>query len=110
MIVFRIREVRKNKKISLKMLSKNTGISRAYLYDLENNRRTNPSIKILLDIAESLNVNIKELFYTKFDIEDLKNKLYILIEKTSINSKETLELSKLIDLLINIKINEELQK
>lgn len=110
MIIFRIKEVRNKKGVSLKTLSKKTKISRGYLFDLENNRKSNPSIQILFDIAEALNVNIKELFYTKFDIEDLKLKLYESINNNGLNAENTLEISRLIDLLINIKMKEELNK
>lgn len=108
MIIFRIKEVRIKKQISLKRLSEQTDISRAYLYDLENNRRVNPSLRILSDIAAALDVNIKDLFYTTFDIDSLKEKMYDSIQENGINAAETLEISQLIDLLINIKINEEL--
>ena len=109
MIIFRIKEIRINKNVSLKRLSEQTDISRAYLYDLENNRKTNPTLQVLFEIANALKVNVKDLFYTTFDIEDLKQKMYEIIEDTSIDSKETLEISQLIDLLINIKMKEKLE-
>ena len=104
MIIFRIKEVRIEKNISLKRLSEQTDISRAYLYDLENNRRVNPSLRILDDISQALEVNIKDLFYTISDIENLKKEMYKRIDEHGINSKEALEVSQLIDLLINIKM------
>lgn len=106
MIIFRIKEVRIKKQISLKRLSEQTDISRAYLYDLENNRRVNPSLRILEDISKILEVNIKDLFYTIADIEELKQEMYKRIDEYGINSKEALEVSQLIDLLINIKMKE----
>lgn len=108
MIIFRIKEIRMKKQISLKRLSEQTDISRAYLYDLENNRRINPSLRILTDIAIALNVNVKDLFYTTFDIDNLKVKMYDSIRDNGITAEETLEISQLIDLLINIKMKEEL--
>lgn len=108
MIIFRIKEIRIKKNISLKRLSEQTNISRAYLYDLEHSRRANPSLRILYNIATVLEVNVKDLFYTTFDIDSLKEKMYEQIAEFGINSKEVLETSQLIDLLINIKMNEEL--
>ena len=70
MIVFNIRNIRKSKKISLRKLSDMTGISRAYLYDLESNRRFNPTLFILQKIAEVLEVNIKELFYSLNELDN----------------------------------------
>lgn len=107
MIIFRIKEIRISKNISLKRLSEQTDISRAYLYDLENNRRVNPTLRILTDIAEVLKVNVKELFYTSLDIDNLKEEMYKRIDKFGINSKEVLEISQIIDLLINIKMRRD---
>lgn len=107
MLVFTIREQRKGKQISLRELSKKTGISRAYLYDLENNRRMNPSLKILNTIAIALDTNIKNLFYSTLDIENLKKEMYNRIDKYGINSKEVLEVSQIIDLLVNIKMKKD---
>lgn len=104
MIVFNIKNIRKSKKISLRKLSDMTGISRAYLYDLENNRRFNPTIFILEKIAEELDVNIKDLFYSLDEIDNLKEEMYRRIEKYGKTSKEALEVSQVIDLLINVKM------
>lgn len=110
MIIFNLKEIRKNKNMSIYRLSKLTGLSRTYIRNIENNKKVNPTIKILFDIAKVLDVNIKDLFYTTFDIEDLKQKMYKSIADNGINAKETLEISQLIDLLINIKMKEELDK
>lgn len=107
MIVFNIRNIRKSKKISLRKLSDMTGISRAYLYDLESNRRFNPTLFILQKIAEVLEVDIKDLFYSLNELDNLKEEMYRKIDKYGINSKEVLEVSQVIDLLINIKMNED---
>ena len=107
MIVFNIRNIRKSKKISLRKLSYMTGISRAYLYDLESNRRFNPTLFILQKIAEVLEVDIKDVFYYDNDIEDLREEMNIRIEKFGIHSKEVLEVSQVIDLLINIKMKRD---
>lgn len=103
MIVFNIKNIRKSKKISLRKLSDMTGISRAYLYDLENNRRFNPTIFILEKIAEELDVNIKDLFYSLDEIDNLKEEMYRRIDEFGIDSKEVMEVSQVIDLLINVK-------
>lgn len=107
MIVFNIRNVRKNRKISLRKLSDMTGISRAYLYDLENNRRFNPTLFILQKIAEVLEVNIKDLFYSLNDIDNLKEEMYRRIDEYGLDSKEALEVSQVIDLLINVKMKRD---
>lgn len=110
MFVFRIKNIRLNKNISLYQLSKMTRLSRTYIRNLEEDKAFNPTLSSLSKIATALEVNIKDLFYTTLDIEDLKQKMYESIEDTSINSKETLEISQLIDLLVNIKMKKELNK
>lgn len=67
MIVFKIKEIRENKNVTLYYLSKNTGISRTYLRALENNKKSNPTLQTLYKIALVLNVNIKDLFFSEFD-------------------------------------------
>lgn len=106
MFVFNIRNIRKSKKISLRKLSDMTGISRAYLYDLESNRRFNPTLFILQKIAEVLEVNIKDLFYTELDIDNLKEEMYHKMDEYGKTSNEVLEVSQVIDLLINIKMKD----
>lgn len=107
MIVFNIRNIRKSKKISLRKLSDMTAISRAYLYDLESNRRFNPTLFILQKIAEVLEVDIKDLFYSLNELDILKEEMYRRIDKYGRNSKEVLEVSQVIDLLINLKFKRD---
>ena len=40
-------------------------------------------------------------------IDDLKKEMYFRIEKYGINSREVMEVSQVIDLLINIKMNKD---
>lgn len=102
MIVFRIKQIRESKKINAYRLAKDVKISRSYLSELENNKKMNVSLEVLVNIADYLNVNVKDLFYTTFDIKSLKQELYDRIDKYGINSAEALEVSQIIDLLINI--------
>lgn len=57
----KIKLIRTSKKIKQSDLARNSGISRAYLSELENGRKTNPSTDVLIRIANALNVNIAEL-------------------------------------------------
>lgn len=104
MYIFAIKPLRKSRNISLYELSNLTGISRTYLRNLENNKSFNPTLFILDKIAKALNVTIKDLFYYDNDIDDLKKEMYFRIEKHGINSREVMEVSQVIDLLINIKM------
>ena len=104
MIVFRIKQIRESKNVTAYRLAKDVNISRSYLSELENNKKMNVSLQVLVDIADYLNVNVKDLFYTTFDINSLKQKMYRRISKYGINSPEALEISQIIDLLINIEM------
>ena len=102
MIVFVIKQLRESKGISQYKLSQMTDISRTYIRNLENNKKCNPSLHILSLIAEALEVDIKDLFYTKLDIENLRKKMHRKINKYGLNSKEVLEVSQIIDLLTSL--------
>ncbi len=102
MIIYAIRNLRKSKNITLDTLSNKTSISNSYLSKLENNKVTNCTINTLEKIADALEVNIKDLFYSKLDINELKIKLNETIDEYGINSKEALEISQLVDLVINV--------
>lgn len=102
MIVFVIKQLRESKGISQYKLSQMTDISRTYIRNLENNKKCNPSLHILSLIAEALEVDIKDLFYTKLDIENLRKKMHRKINKYGLDSKEVLEVSRIIDLLTNL--------
>ena len=104
MFVFVIKNIRENKKISLNKLSEETRISKSYLHELESNKKFNISLDKLYKISTTLDVNIKELFYTSLDIEVLRKELHNRINEYGLNSKQVLEVSKLIDLLVNIHL------
>lgn len=107
MLVFNIKNIRISKNISIKELSKRTGLSRTYIRDLENQNKTNPTLTALNKIAIALNVNIKDLFYSEIEIESLKQEMYKRIDKFGIGSVEVLEISQIIDLLVNIEMNKD---
>lgn len=110
MVIFVIKNIRKSKNISLYRLSKSTGITRSYLRDLENNKKNNPTLKTLTQIANALDVKIKDLFYEHIEIDFLKEQLYKSIELNGINAEETIELSKIIDLLVNVDFQSQQNK
>lgn len=102
MLIFNIKNIRLNKNITLYNLSKKTGLSRTYLRNMENNINTNPTLSVLEKISTALDVNIKDLFYSTLDIENLKKEMHKKIDLNGIDSKEVLQISQIIDLLLNI--------
>lgn len=103
MFVFVIKNIRERKKLTIYKLSKMTGINRSYLTQLENNKKFNPSLKTMYSIAKALDVKVDDLFYSELDIDKLKEEMYARIDQFGINSKEVMEVSQVIDLLINVK-------
>lgn len=93
MLVFNIKNIRLSKGITLYQLSKNTNLSRTYLRNLENNIANNPSTQVLEKIANALNVNVKTLFYSELDIEELRKEMHKCIDVYGLDSKEVLEIS-----------------
>lgn len=106
MFIFVIKNIRESKNISLKELSEETGVSKSYLFELENNKRLNVTLNKLYKISTALDVNVKELFYTSLDIEDLRKELHNRINEYGLNSEQVMEISKLIDLLVNVHFKE----
>ena len=106
MFVFVIKNIRLKQNMSLYRLSKITGISKAYLTELENNKKFNPTLKTMYSIANALNVKIDDLFYTLLDIEKLREEMHKKIDLYGLDSPEVLEISQTIDLLINVDFSE----
>lgn len=104
MFVFVIKNIRERKNLTIYKLSKMTGINRSYLTQLENNKKFNPSLKTMYSIARALEVKVDDLFCTELDIETLKEEMYRRIDLYGLGSKEVMEVSQVIDLLINVKL------
>lgn len=107
MFVFVVKNVREKKNISLYKLMKKTGLSYSYLSELENNKVFNPTLRTMYKIAKALEVKVDDLFYSELDIDNLKEEMYHRIDVYGIDSKEVLEVSQVIDLLINIKMKKD---
>lgn len=104
MFVFVIKNIREKKNLTIYKLSKMAKINRSYLTQLENNKKFNPSLKTMYSIARALEVKVDDLFYSELDIDSLKEEMYKRIDLYGINSKEVMEVSQIIDLLINVKL------
>lgn len=63
-----IRKERTKKRISAYKISKSTGISLAYLSELENGKADNPTINILRKICDTIGISVDELL-AKVDFE-----------------------------------------
>ena len=61
----RIREMREARGMKQRELAEKAGITAAYLCDLEKGKKRNPSIALLVRIAEVLNVTLIDLLEQK---------------------------------------------
>lgn len=107
MFVFVIKNIRLKKGITIYQLSKITGINRSYLTQLENNKKFNPTLNIIYKIATALDAKVDDLFYSELDIDNLKEEMYRRIDEYGLDSKEVMEVSHIIDLLVNIKMKSD---
>lgn len=60
-VIVLLKEIRKEKQISLEELSKLSGISKSHLSYIERQEKE-PTLTILIKIAKSLNIDIKDLY------------------------------------------------
>lgn len=61
-----IRKKRKQKNMSIRQLAKYAGVSAAYISQIENNYRRNPTAHVLRSIADGLNLSYED-FLSEFE-------------------------------------------
>lgn len=59
----KIKKIRNDRGLSVRELSKKTGISYSYLNELENGNKNNPTKETMDKLAEALATTVCELFY-----------------------------------------------
>lgn len=106
MYILLIKEVREEKGITQQELAKYLNISQSYLSELENNKKKNVTFELILKIGEVLNVEIRKIYIATSDIDRLRKELYKSIDVNGINSQETLNISKLLNRIINLEMEE----
>ena len=100
MYQFIIKELRKEKKVTLKQLSKQTGLSISYLSEIENNKIGEPSFKTICKICSVLQEDINNIYFINEDIESVRNILNIYTEKYVLTDNKTIKISKIMDSLV----------
>jgi len=60
-ISYRLKEIRKGKRITIQELADKAGVSKGLISQIENNR-TIPSLPVLMNIVQSLNLDLTEFF------------------------------------------------
>lgn len=59
-----LRKIRRSKDLSQEEVAQMVGMSRTYLSDIENDKRT-PSVKTSLKLADALKTSVEEIFLQK---------------------------------------------
>lgn len=90
MVGKRIAEIRKGRGYSLSELAEKANISKSYLSNIERQLNKNPSIQVLIKIAQVLQVDIDELLK-----EEIKQETKTLLEKEWIDFIDELKASGL---------------
>lgn len=60
-----VKDIRKEKNISLKKLSNKSGVSTTHINDIENNNKS-PSLYVMIRLAKALEVEITKLYKVKW--------------------------------------------
>ena len=95
--------------MTIRELSRKTGISKSYLNYVENGDRE-PTLSVIIRIAIALGIDEKELYevikqviYKDIarKIEKMRKKLHKSIEKNGVDSRKTIKISQKLDEIIN---------
>ena len=79
----RIKEIRKEKGMTISELAERAGVAKSYLSSIERNKQTNPSIQFIEKVSEALGISVNDIIHRNddMDIEDLDNEwLEIVLE------------------------------
>jgi len=66
----KIKQIRKEKRISLSELAEKAGVAKSYLSSIERNLQTNPSIQFIGKISQVLEVSVKDLIIENNSIDE----------------------------------------
>ena len=99
----------KNKNLSIKELAEKTSLSESYLYRIRNCKVKDISLGKLCLIANALNIDVKNLFYTIYELPGQKRMLNKSVFKYGLKSKTTIKHSKILDRLLVLKLKKNIQ-
>lgn len=99
MIGSRIKDIRNKKGITQEQLSESVGINPKYLSSIERGKE-NPTLNILLQLAQSLDVNLDEIF-RHVQIEDPEMRMRLILRLLDKADDEQLKLAyKILSVII----------
>ena len=68
----RLQEIRWKRGWSLEQLARESGVSKATICTIENKKDVNPTIDIAFKLADALEVDVREIFFTGEDSKPKK--------------------------------------
>ena len=99
-IGYRIHNARENMGISSRKLADIIGVSHSYMVQLESGNK-NPSIGVLVDIANTLSVTTDDLLYDYIDAEKMVAACALVDKISALGKDEQRHLEELIDVEIS---------
>ena len=97
MYQFVIKDIRKERKLTLRELSEKTGLSVSYLSEIENNKVKEPSFIVICKICAALGEKVENIYFAPDEIDSVRNMLEIYIEKYGLTDIKTQNISKILD-------------
>jgi transcriptional regulator with XRE-family HTH domain len=85
----RIKLIRESKGMSQIELARKANVSNIYLSNLENGIKNNPSNKLLVKIADALNVTIDDFNSDKEDEKNIYEMIEEILKKNNMHNEET---------------------
>ncbi len=60
---YRLKEIREQAGVTIEELAKKSGVSRNWIWKIENGKATSVSVNVLLALAMALNKDVDDLFF-----------------------------------------------
>lgn len=87
----RLQSIRLERGLSISTLSAISGVSETHIRNIEKGN-SNPTIDVIGALTWALDIELHELFYEEFDLDDVSNSLMKEINKLSRDQRKALRL------------------
>ncbi len=94
----RLRALRKSAKLTLEGLGDAAGISKSYVWELENREVPHLSVKVLVDLAKALDVSIQDLLGEPLPVKASPEDLRFFRKYVNMDKADKERLRKMVDL------------
>lgn len=94
----RLRRLRKNSSLTMEGLAQAAGISKSYVWELENREVPHLSVKVLVDLAKALGVTTQDLMGEPPPVQASPEDLQFFRKYTNMDRADKDRLRKMVDL------------